>query len=168
MTTAPAVTSATSASPSWHDLTDRCRIEDAISTLGRCLDERDFDALRDLFTPDATVTTPGGTASGHEALVDQARRRHTTDEGIQHLITNILITRQDDFATARANLLVCFAHSGAADQLPFLLGEVYRFELRRTVAGWRIATMTSTPTWSLNRPANLQTRPAADKAAPPR
>jgi hypothetical protein len=121
--------------------------------LGRCLDERDFEGLRGLFTSDATVTTPGGTAIGHDALVDQARRRHSQDDGIQHIITNTLVELDGDRASVRANLLVSFARTGAADPKPFLLGEVYRFELQRAGNGWRIATLRSTPVWTLNRPA---------------
>lgn len=136
----------------WSEVVEKLRIEEHISTLGRCLDERDFDALRSLFTNDASVTTPGGTATGHDAIVDQARRRHSQDEGIQHVVTNTLITLDGDRASARSNLLVSFAHSGAADPLPFLLGEVYRFELQRTAEGWRIATLRSVPVWSVNRP----------------
>jgi SnoaL-like domain len=136
-------------------MSDRHHILDLIATLGRCLDERDFEVLRDLFTDDASVTTPGGTATGHDALVDQARRRHSQDAGIQHVITNQLVNIEGDRASVRANLLVSFARSGVSDPHPFLLGEVYRFELRRTDDGWRIAGLGSTPVWSLNRPANL-------------
>jgi hypothetical protein len=136
----------------WRELLDRRRIEEHISTLGRRLDERDFEGLRGLFTNDATVTTPGGTATGHDALVDQARRRHSRDEGIQHVVTNALIDLDGDRATVRANLLVSFAHAGATDPHPFVLGEVYRFELQRTAAGWRITMLNSTPVWSLNAP----------------
>lgn len=133
--------------------TDRLDIERHLSRLGRCLDERDFEALRDLFTSDATVTTPGGTATGHDALVAQASGRHTVDEGIQHLITNPLVEVDGDQASARANLLVSFAHTGPTDPHPFLLGEVYQFTLRRTALGWRITTLRSTPVWALNQPA---------------
>jgi hypothetical protein len=136
-------------------MSDRHHILDLIATLGRCLDERDFEVLRDLFTDDASVTTPGGTATGHDALVDQARRRHSQDAGIQHVITNQLVNIEGDRASVRANLLVSFARSGVSDPQPFLLGEVYRFELRRTDDGWRISGLGSTPVWSLNRPANL-------------
>jgi ketosteroid isomerase-like protein len=136
-------------------LIDRLEIERAISHLGRCLDERDFEGLRNLFTEDAAVTTPGGTAAGHDALVDQARRRHSDDDGIQHVITNLLVDQDGDHAAVRANLLVSFAHAGPDDPAPFLLGEVYRFELQRTGDGWRISSLASTPTWTLNRPAQL-------------
>jgi 3-phenylpropionate/cinnamic acid dioxygenase small subunit len=142
-----------------RDLADRLAIEELIYRLGRCLDERDFDGLRDLFTQDASVATPGGTSTGHDALVTQARQRHSDDEGIQHVITNLLIERDGGTASVRANLLVTFARTGPADPAPFLIGEVYRFELQRAGVevdgGWRIARMSSTPTWTLNRPAHL-------------
>jgi hypothetical protein len=137
------------------DLLDRARIVDLVARLGRCLDERDFESLRGLFTADAGVTTPGGTATGHDALVDQARRRHSTDDGIQHVITNPIVDLDGDRAAVRANLLVSFARSGPTDPEPFLLGEVYRFELLRTADGWRFTGLSSTPVWTLNRPASI-------------
>jgi hypothetical protein len=131
---------------------DRLSIEEHVSRLGRCLDERDFEGLRELFTADATVTTPGGTATGHDALVAQARSRHSRDDGIQHVITNVMLDGDGDEVAVRANLLVSFAATGPADAAPFLLGEVYRFGFRRTGVGWRITTLSSTPVWTLNRP----------------
>lgn len=134
-------------------LRDRQDITDLVSSLGRCLDERNFEGLRDLFTTDAAVTTPGGTAAGHDALVEQARRGHSADQGIQHVITNLLIDVDGNRAGVRANLLVSFARSGPSDPQPFLLGEVYRLELRRSEDGWRFTGLSSAPVWSLNRPA---------------
>jgi 3-phenylpropionate/cinnamic acid dioxygenase small subunit len=135
---------------------DRIEIDRLVSALGRCLDERDFDGLRDLFTGDAEVHTPGGVARGHDALVEQARRRHTAPAGIQHVITNLLVTETAvDAAEVRANLLVAFADAGPADPTPFLLGEVYRFTMARTRDGWRMSRMTSSPVWTLNRPPEL-------------
>ena len=134
---------------------DRFEIERAIYSVGRCLDERDFDGLRDLFTDDASVSTPGGEVRGHDALVAQARTRHSNDEGIHHLITNLLIDQDGDEAAVRANLLVTFAKAGVGDPSPFVLGEVYRFDLKRTPVGWRITRLTSTPVWSLNPPPQL-------------
>lgn len=134
-------------------VTERLELEQIVWTLGRCLDERDFDGLRQLFTTDATVTTRG-TASGLDAVVDQARRRHSRDEGIQHIITNLITDLDGDQATGRANLLATFAHTGPADPAPFLLGAVYRFAFRRTPDGWRISRLASTVTWSLDPAAS--------------
>lgn len=44
-------------------LADQLELERTVWTLGRCLDERDFDGLRQLFTCDATVTTGKGRAA---------------------------------------------------------------------------------------------------------
>ena len=142
------------------ELLDRQHIVDLVTSVGRCLDERDFEALRDLFTGDATIATPGGTVSGHDALVAQARRGHSRDKGIQHVITNHLVDIDGDRASVRANLLVAFAASGPDDPQPFLLGEVYRFELRRSADGWRISSLSSTPVWSLNRGTRLAGLPS--------
>jgi 3-phenylpropionate/cinnamic acid dioxygenase small subunit len=142
------------------ELLDRQHIVDLVTSVGRCLDERDFEALRDLFTGDATIATPGGTVSGHDALVAQARRGHSRDKGIQHVITNHLVEIDGDRASVRANLLVAFAASGPDDPQPFLLGEVYRFELRRSADGWRISSLSSTPVWSLNRTTRLAGLPS--------
>jgi len=141
--------------PDLSTLIDHIDIERTILGVGRCLDERDFDGLRDLFTDDAGVSTPGGEVRGHDALVAQARARHSTDEGIQHLITNLLIDQDGDRAAVRANLLVTFAKTGVGDPAPFVLGEVYRFNLERTPSSWRITRLTSAPVWSLNLPAHL-------------
>jgi hypothetical protein len=132
-------------------MADHLELERAVWSLGRCLDERDFDGLRELFTADATVTT-AATATGHDALVEQARRRHSRDDGIQHIITNLITDMDGDQATGRANLLVSFARTGPDDPAPYLIGEVYRFAFRRTSRGWRITSMTSTRTWSMNQP----------------
>jgi ketosteroid isomerase-like protein len=140
------------AMPELTCLIDRLAIERTVSSLGRCLDERDFEGLRDLFTEDASVHTPGGDARGHDALVEQARLRHSNDEGIQHVITNLIVDQDGDSATGRANLVVTFARTGVDDPAPFQLGEVYRFELKRGAAGWRIARLSSTPVWALNLP----------------
>jgi hypothetical protein len=132
-------------------IADHLELERTVWSLGRCLDERDFDGLRELFTADATVTT-AATATGHDALVEQARRRHSRDDGIQHIITNLITDVDGHQATGRANLLVSFARTGPDDPAPYLIGEVYRFAFRRTSRGWRMTSMTSTRTWSLNQP----------------
>ena len=135
------------------DVADQLELERTVWSLGRCLDERDFDGLRLLFTTDATVTT-AATATGHDAVVEQARRRHSRDEGIQHIITNLITDVAGDQATGRANLLVSFARTGPEDPAPYLIGEVYRFAFRRTPPGWRISRLTATRTWSC-RPAQV-------------
>jgi hypothetical protein len=91
------------------DLLDRDEIETLVHRLGACLDEGRFDDLRTLFATDAVASTPGGVAQGIDALIAQASRNHAPDDGIQHLISGVLVDRDGDTASVRANLLVTFA-----------------------------------------------------------
>jgi hypothetical protein len=150
-----------------QDLVDRNEITDLVSRLGMILDEARFDELPALLADDVSVTTPGGTAHGPDAVVAQARRNHRPELGIQHVITNLLIDLAGDQAQARANLL---AHFGTptdpptrpAPVLTYTLGEVYHFALTRTPDGWRIARITTTPTWYSGTP--LRPPAAEDRA----
>lgn len=135
--------------------TTRDEITDLVNRLGMVLDEGSFDDLRQLLADDISVRTPGGEATGRDAVVAQARRNHRPEQPIQHLITNLLIDLTGDRATARANLVVHFGpeeppaipHPRGAP-LQLTMGEIYRFELTDTPAGWRFAHIETTPIWS--------------------
>jgi hypothetical protein len=138
-----------------RELSDRAEITDLVSRLGACLDESRFDEMAGLLAEDATVRTPGGEAAGRAAVVAQARRSHSSDQSFQHVITNVLVDLDGDRATARANLVVHIAVPGDRspdDPVPAVapragLGEVYRFGLARTPAGWRFARVEIEPRW---------------------
>ncbi|WP_395245113.1 nuclear transport factor 2 family protein [Agromyces sp. MMS24-K17] len=130
---------------------ERAQLTDLVSHLGASLDEHRFEALRELFTDDATATTPGGTAEGRDAVINQATRNHVGFERLHHVMTNVLVQPDPAVegaprtASIRANLIAHFAH---ADGVPVLaLGAIYRLGARETDAGWRIADLRVTPVW---------------------
>ena len=143
-------------------LTDGDAIARLVYRLGVALDEGRFEDLRSIFTPDASASTPGGTASGIDAVVAQAARNHTPDTVTQHVISNVLtdVDRSGSSATVRANLVVVFAgvsgdeaetQAGGpplARPATFTLGETYRFTAARTPEGWRLSRVETTPLWS--------------------
>jgi hypothetical protein len=59
-----------------RELSDRQASTDLILGIGALLDEKRFEDARALFTADVTVTTPGGSATGIEAVFAQARGNH--------------------------------------------------------------------------------------------
>jgi hypothetical protein len=137
------------------DLLDRDEIATLVHRLGACLDEGRFDDLRRVFTADAVASTPGGVAEGIDAMIDQASRNHSPDDGIQHLISGVLVDLDGDSAAVRANLVVTFARrspSATTPAAPAALGEVYRFAARRTPAGWRLTRVATTPVWVSHTP----------------
>ncbi|KQM81908.1 nuclear transport factor 2 family protein [Agromyces sp. Leaf222] len=147
-------------------LDDRVHLTELVSRLGAALDEHRFDVLRELLTEDVTATTPGGTASGRDAVVAQATRNHVGFERLHHVMSNVLVDQGEPdqgarTAEVRANLTAHFAH---ADGVPVqAIGAVYRFGVRETPSGWRIAELRVAPTWR----TGAATVPAAAPAAAP-
>lgn len=132
-------------------LIDQLELTDLVSRLGVCLDEARFAEMHELFTADATARTPGGEAIGRDRVVAQAARNHRAEDGVQHVITNLLVDVDGDQATMRANLVVHVTQpedsAALAPQVTFSLGEVYRFEARRTEDGWRLSRVETVPVW---------------------
>lgn len=147
------MTTTTAADDRLQRLYDRTEITDLVYRLGVCLDEGRLDDLRDLIVEDATVRTPGGEAAGREALIAQAGRNHPDDQRFQHVTTNVLVEPDGDRATARANLVVHVTTPGAAPAgTPApppraSLGEVYAFDLVRTLGGWRFSRIETALRW---------------------
>jgi hypothetical protein len=144
----------------FQQLLDRDEIARLVYRLGVALDEGRFEELRSIFTPDATASTPGGKASGIDAVVAQAARNHTPDARTQHVIANVLtdIDGSGSSATVRAKLVVVFAapqsdladgaESPIAPPATFTLGETYAFTAARTPSGWRLSSVETIPLWS--------------------
>ena len=151
------------------DLVDRDRVATLVHRLGASLDDGRFDDLRALFVDDAVARTPGGVAEGIDALVAQASRNHVPDDGIQHVISGVMVDVDGDRATVRTNLVVMFGRRdlAAAPPTPFgpepptALGAVYRFTARRTAGGWRLASVETEPVWVSFSPVEAARRPAA-------
>jgi SnoaL-like domain len=125
-----------------NDLTDHREISDLVSRLGLWLDEGRFDEAPSILTDDVAVSTPGGQAQGIERVIAQARRNHQYD-GLQHVISNVLIDLDGDRAAVRANLVASFVNGGSVEQH----GERYRFEAVRTAEGWRLSRVEVEPIW---------------------
>lgn len=123
-------------------LADRAELTDLVSRLGRWLDDASTATPADLLTDDVTVSTPGGQATGRDAVVAQALRTHA-HVVTQHVITDVLADVEAGHATVTANLLATFAREGG----PETLGERYAFTARRTGAGWRLRSIEVLPLW---------------------
>ncbi|WP_436492108.1 nuclear transport factor 2 family protein [Actinokineospora sp. HUAS TT18] len=121
-------------------------ITQLVYRLGACLDDHRFDDLREVFTDDVTVSTPGGVAEGVVAVIEQAARNHAEYQGIQHLVGNVLVDVDGAEAAVRANLIGTFIKDG---KRVLELGGVYRFGARKEDAGWRLSRLEVTPTWRI-------------------
>jgi hypothetical protein len=124
--------------PDLQQLIDRHAITELISRLGLWLDgDTTLDQARAILAADVAVSTPGGTATGLERTVEQARRNH--EVRTQHVIANVLVELDGDTATAGANLIVHFPDAAH--------GERYAFDAARTAEGWRLTRIEVAPIW---------------------
>jgi hypothetical protein len=126
---------------------DRAELADLVARQGLWLDERDFANAAAIFTSDAVVRTQGGESRGLEALTEQARRSHQPYAATQHVTSNLLIEIDGDRAVLRANLIAVFVDASTAPRPAVVIGERYRFEARRTPAGWRLSAVQAEPVW---------------------
>jgi hypothetical protein len=130
-----------------QEFADRIDLADLLGRQGLWLDELRFDETAEIFTEDATATTPGGRAKGREALVEQARRNHARYALTHHTTSNVLIDLDGDRAVVRANLVAYLVRDAAEPEPTLTLGSRYRFEAVRTEQGWRFASVEVSPVW---------------------
>lgn len=126
------------------------QITTLVSRLGAALDERDFEQIRQICSEDVTLETPGGKSAGHEAVIAQADRIHARHQRTQHVLTDIIVDVQRDKAEIRANSVATFVPADMSVRPPaplFRIGEVYRFQAKRTNQGWRLSRVASAPVW---------------------
>ncbi len=124
-----------------QEMSDRLEIQDLFARYSFAIDERDWDALDSVFTPDARIDyseTGGAKGSFAEikAWLPVALERFPM---FQHMVATTKLTLAGDTATSRTILFNPMVHrdAGGQDQT-FFIGLWYRDRLVRTDAGWRI------------------------------
>jgi ketosteroid isomerase-like protein len=132
-----------------RDLADRVEILDLVARLSQWLDAGDYTDGSALYTDDAIVLSPRGTAEGLEAILDHLRRSTPDGERSQHLTTDVAIELGGDRAEITTNQLVSFYRE---DEEPHrLVGLRHRYDAMRCPQGWRLRRAKITPLWSKTR-----------------
>jgi hypothetical protein len=124
---------------SLQSLIDERDIVRGLARFARILDNKQWDALTEIFAVDLSFNYgAGGEERGIEALEDNMRRYLDVCGPTQHLIGSIIVDVENDRAVSRA--YVQARHQGAGDRAGAIFdsnGE-YIDEWQRRAAGWRI------------------------------
>lgn len=136
-----------------QDLLDCDEIEQLISRLAAALDERRIEQFEQIFAADVQASFPFGSVDGIEQMGAIARRNLAPYEKTQHVITNVLVQLDGDRADVRAHLIAVHVPVAAEPSTHFDVGATYRFAVRRTDDGWRLARLELTPVWTSGVPA---------------
>jgi hypothetical protein len=144
---------------SQQDISDRLEIEDLLVRYCYAVDDRDWDAYRKIFTPDAVLddTVTGGVRSGvdeHAAYLEKALSKILIS---QHGISTILFDIKGDEARVRVLASVpMVVDVGDGKTQVFFQGLWYRNRLARTAEGWRISELVEEKYWTHNIPPGFK------------
>jgi ketosteroid isomerase-like protein len=125
-----------------EEISDRLEIQDLLATYSHAIDSRDWDALDDVFTEDATIdyTEMGGSRGNVEETKAFLREAMKLFSGFQHLVATTKLTLNGDTAHART---ICYnpmvLDKGDGDTHVFICGLWYKDDFVRTPKGWRIS-----------------------------
>ena len=142
---------------SMQEMSDRIEIQDLISRYAHAIDDRDYDALDRIFTPDAVIdyTDLGGskgTLNETKSFLKDAMPRFPA---FQHMSTTTRLDLDGDKAKARTILFNPMVVDHEGEQRVFFIGLWYCDDLVRTAEGWRIALRREEKSWSYNAPAGM-------------
>ena len=125
-----------------QQISDRIEIHDLLLRYSHAIDTRNFDALDEVFTPDALIdySSMGGAKGNPKEIKAWLAKAMAQFEGYQHKIANSMDELHGDTATGRTichNPMVLPRPNG--EQHVFYCGLWYVDKLVRTPKGWRIA-----------------------------
>ncbi|RDI54593.1 nuclear transport factor 2 family protein [Nocardia mexicana] len=127
---------------SLQEISDRLEIEDLMVRYSHAVDTQRWDALDEIFTPDAFIdyTTMGGPKGGLPEIKQFLAQVMPNFLAFQHLISNSSITVDGDTATGRT---MChnpmLTPDGDGGQRLMLCGLWYLDTFARVDGSWRIA-----------------------------
>jgi ketosteroid isomerase-like protein len=117
---------------------DEVQVRAAVQRYAFAIDSLDYDALRDVFTSDATAQYhQHPLLSGNQAIADFLQERVGDTIWHQHFITTTRVTLQGDTAHADSAFIAHATKHSIPGKVRMTLGS-YHDRLTRTADGWRI------------------------------
>lgn len=124
-----------------QEMSDRLEIQDLLAAYCDAIDSRNWDALDDVFTPDAVIdyTEAGGAKGNLEETKAYLEKALKPFSGMQHMLGLPVIKLSGDTATARTTTFNPMVIDREGKPHIFFVGLWYCDELVRTKTGWRIS-----------------------------
>lgn len=125
---------------STQEVADRIEIQDLIARYGRAVDRSDWDALDEIFTPDASIdyTAMGGIQGGVGEIKEYLPEALSVFVRTQHMMGVPVIEIQGDRARAETSCHNPMVLRDGDDPQLMVCGLWYHESFVRTPDGWRI------------------------------
>ena len=142
-----------------QELSDQAELKRLVVTYSYAIDERDFEKLDQVFTPDAHIdyTAMGGIAGDYPTVKAWLGPALSHFPGFMHFIGNCAFEVAGDEATGKVacfNPMVVPKPEGGSDTM--FLGLWYFDRYRRTPEGWRISERMERKSYDFNMPDWMQ------------
>jgi ketosteroid isomerase-like protein len=147
-----------------QEISDRLEIQELMVEYAYAIDNRDWDALDNVFTADAFIDYSEmagvkGTLPEIKAFLDDAMKQVAA---CQHGISTTQLKIQGDRAVGRT---ICTNPMEIGDGgHVMLLGLWYHDEFVRTEKGWRISSRSEENSWRYNVPPGLLPEPSRTRS----
>jgi hypothetical protein len=140
---------------SLQEISDRLEIQDLFARYSFAIDDRNWAALEDVFTPDAKIdyTETGGAKGSFAEIKLWLPEALSRFPKYQHMVATTQLNLEGDHATSRTILFNPMVYDAAGTQQVFFIGLWYRDQLVRTAKGWRIAARYEEMAYAHNTPA---------------
>jgi ketosteroid isomerase-like protein len=143
-----------------QEISDRLEIQQLMTDYSTAIDQRDFDGLDRVFTPDAYIDyrAMAGIDGRYPEIKAWLKGILPTFPNYYHMIGNSNIIVSGDFATSRTicfNPMVTEAAEGRSQTQVFFCGLWYIDRHVRTEQGWRIAKRIEESCFLHNAPAHI-------------
>jgi ketosteroid isomerase-like protein len=129
-------------------LMDEREIISRINAYCSALDSRNFEGLRDVYTPDATALLVESEFGDLDAIIEKCRVALSPLDGSHHLVGNYEIQVDGDAATSHTYLQAQHIKAGVHGEPTFIMAGFYDDVWTRLEVGWRISRRILTITWT--------------------
>lgn len=143
--------------PALQQLVDRQAIVDVTLAYTYALDAKDWDALDDVFTSDATAHLTES-LEGREAIKERIQRALDSLDLSQHMVANHDVRISGDSATCRCYLQAQHVREASPGAPNFIVAGRYDDDFVRTTDGWRINHRDLTIMWTEGNPSVTRPR----------
>ena len=140
---------------SLQEISDRLEIQDLFARYSFAIDDRDWDALDEVFTPDAQIdyAETGGAKGSFEEIKRWLPVALERFPKFQHMVATTKLELNGDRASSRTILFNPMVHQNSdGSSQTFFIGLWYRDQLVRTDKGWRIAERYEEMAYTHNAP----------------
>ena len=146
---------------SHQNMSDRLEIQDLLTSYCDAIDSRNWNALDDIFTPDAIIdyTEAGGAKGTLEEIKLYLDKVLKPFSGMQHMLGLPMIKITGDEASARTILFNPMVIEKEGNPNVFFVGLWYRDKLIRTSKGWRIQSRHEELSYFHNLPKDFAPEP---------